>query len=446
MTSERRHLTFAFVLAALAGCGGSDNKECNAGDACANGAFCESFVDGSGMHNACFAPTVLAGKVSDAISHAAIAGARVVAIDGDSHAAVGPVSITDVMGNYTVRVTAPRMSGADKQFTLRVGAAGYQEFPGGIRIALPITVTFPDPKGTATVDGPQNVELMPLSPASAGSIAGKVGGTLSAGVLVVASNTSGAYSTVSDASGDYVLFNIPDGTFSVQGYFVGVNFTPVDNVVVAGARKDGVNLMTSGVATASLTGTLSYVAGADTSLTTAVVLRLQSTHEVPPGLQVAAQNATPYQMAGVPDGTYEVLASFPTDMLVKDPDPGQAGTAIPVVTFAGNTVDAGTFKITDPVNIIGPDANEKLTGMPTFTWTAYPQTDHYKIDVFDAQGDPIWSQDNIPRSESLAYGGPALTAGGYYQWRITSFAVAGGATTSRPISQSEDLRGVWQQM
>jgi hypothetical protein len=358
---------------------------------------------------------------------------------------VGPVSITDAMGNYSVRVTAPRMSGALKQFTLRVGAAGYQEFPGGIRIALPISVAFTDPKAAATIDGPQNVELMPMSPAPAGSIAGKVSGTQAAGVLVVASNAAGAYSTVSDASGDFVIFNVADGTYAVKGYFVGVNFASAENVMVAGTGVSGVNLATSSAATASLTGTLSYVAGADTGLTTSIVLRLQSTREVPPGLQVAATNATAYQLAGVPDGTYEVLASFPNDQLVKDPDPGQAGTSIPVVTFAGNTVDAGAFKITDPVDMVGPDANVKLPGTPTFTWTAYPQTDHYKIDVFDSQGTPIWSQDNIPRSTSLAYAGPALESGGYYQWRITSFAVSTG-TATRPISQSEDLRGVWQQM
>ena len=441
-----RSLLCSFVaLAVFVGCGSDEKKECTVGDSCAGGAYCESYVDSSGMHNACFAPTLLAGKVTDATTGAPIAGARVVAIDGDSHGAVGPVSTTDVMGNYSVRVTAPRMSGAEKQFTLRVGAAGYQEFPGGIRIALPITVSFTDPKTAATVDGPQNVELMPLAGAPAGSIAGKVGGTQVAGVLVVASNSSGALSTVSDASGDFVIFNIPDGMYSVQGYFVGVNFTQVDGVTVAGARKDGVNLTSSGAATAALTGTLSYVAGADTSIATSVVLRLQATHEVPPGLQVAAMNATTYQLPGVPDGTYEVLASFPTDQLVKDPDPGQAGTSTPVVTFAGNTVDAGTFKITDPVNITAPDANVKLAGTPMFTWLAYPQTDHYKIDVFDSTGTPIWSQDNVPRSTSLAYGGPALQTGGYYQWRITSFAVSAG-TGTRPISQSEDLRGVWQQM
>jgi hypothetical protein len=443
----KRGLLISMVLGGtLAGCDGDDNKECTVGARCDNGAYCESYIDGSGAHTACFAPTLLAGQVTDATTGAAIAGARVVAIDGDSHAAVGPVSTTDAMGNYSVRVTAPRMSGAVKAFTLRVGAATYQDFPGGIRIALPITVAFADPQAMATVDGPQDVELMPLAAAPAGSIAGKVSGAQSAGVLVVATNGAGAHSTVTDGSGDYVLFNVPDGMFSVRGYFVGVNFAPVDNVVVVGARTSGVNFASSGAATAALTGMLSYVAGADTGQTTAVVLRLQSTREVPPGLQVPATNAAAYQLAGIPDGTYEVLASFPNDRLVKDPDPGQAGTAIPVVTFAGSTVDAGTFKITDPIDMVGPDANVRLSGTPTFSWTAYPQTNHYRVDVFDAQGVPIWSQDDIPRSISLTYAGPALEAGSFYQWRITSFAMSGGGAASRPISQSEDLRGVWQQM
>jgi hypothetical protein len=139
------------------------------------------------------------------------------------------------------------------------------------------------------------------------------------------------------------------------------------------------------------------------------------------------------------------LAAFPNDHLVKDPDPGQAGTATPTATFAGNTVDVGTFKITDPVDMVGPDANARMTGTPTFSWTAYPQTNHYEIEVFNAQGILVWSLDNIPRSTSLPYGGPPLDAGSYYQWRITAYAQTSN-TVSRPISRSEDLRGVWQQM
>jgi hypothetical protein len=439
-------LFHAIALAGLlVGCG-EDKKSCTVGEACSGGQFCESYVDASGaMQSACFAPTLLAGKVTNTSSGAAVAGARVVAIDGDSHAAVGPVSITNATGDYSVRVTAPRMSGATKEFTLRVGAAGFDEFPSGIRIALPISVSFTDTRAAATIAGPVDVGLTPMAAAPAGSIAGKVrGGITTAGVLVVASDGTHTYSTVSDAMGDYVLFNVADGSFQLRGYFVGASFTPVDGVTVTGARRN-VDLVAGGDAAGTLTGSLSYVAGADTSITTAVVLRLQSTHEVPPGLRIPATNSTPYLLDKIPDGTYEVVAAFPNDKLVKDPDPGQAGTTTPLATFAGSTIDVGSFKITDPVEIMGPDANAEISETPTFTWLAYPQTDHYMVEVFDSQGNLLWQLNDIPRSTSLAYGGPALTAGSYYQWRITSFAQSSN-TSSRPVSQSEDLRGVWRQM
>jgi hypothetical protein len=444
----RPGLFYVLPVVWLAAACGNKNKECTVGDACDNGQVCESYTDTSGTHAACFAPTTLKGKITNAQTGAAVQGARVIAIDGDTHAAVSAASISDASGNYEVRITAPRMSGVDKAFTLRVSAAGFEEFPSGIRVALPIMVAFADPQGAAAIDGPQDVALSPLSPAPAGSIAGKVSGMQAAGVLVVADNGTNAISSVSDSDGNYVLFNVPDGTYAVRGYFVGVNYAPADGVVVAGARKDGVDLAASGAASGALTGTLSYVAGAGTSTTTAVVLRLKSTREVPPGLQVAAMNSTPYQLEKIPDGTYEVVAAYPNDQLVKDPDPGQAGTITPVVTFAGgNTVDVGSFKITTPVNMTAPDASAKVGGNPTFTWAAYPQTYQYKIEVFDSEGTPIWQPANIDGGlTSLTYAGSvALQPGSYYQWRITSFANPTGSTPVRPISQSEDLRGVWQQ-
>jgi len=271
-----------------------------------------------------------------------------------------------------------------------------------------------------------------------------------AGVLVVAEPTSGpGFSAVSDSSGDYVIFNVPDGTYTVRGYFVGQAYTPVENVTVTGAARTGVNVVSSGTATGVLKGTLSYVAGADNGTSTAVVLRLKSTGEVPPGLQTPASNATQYVLQGVPDGTYEVLAAFPNDGLVKDPDPGIAGTTTPTVTYTAGVMSgdcAATnnecdFKITDPVSIGGPDAEQTVAGNPTFTWTAYPSAEHYKIDVFDSQGNPIATMDNIPSgTTSMAYPGtPALVPGRYYQWHITAFH----QQNNRQISQSEDLRGVW---
>jgi hypothetical protein len=448
---KTRILTLISVLGMTAGCG--NKSTCNNGDKCDNGQFCEEYTDSSGStQTACFAPTTLKGKITNAQTGAAVQGARVVPIDADSHAAAGPVGISDASGNYEVRIIAPRQSGVTKQFSLRVSAAGYQEFPSGIRIALPIEVTFSDPKGTATIMGPQDVALIPLAQPVNGSIAGKVSGSVVGGVLVVACEMSAcgtvggaAWSTVTDGSGDYVIFNVPDGTYDVHGYFLGHNYTPATGVMVAGAKKDGVNLSEAGAATGVLLGTLDYVAGANTSLPTYVVLRLPTTKEVPPGLQVKATNSMQYMLPGVPDGTYQVVAAYPNDMLVKDPDPGQAGTTTPLVTFAGAPVDVGTFKITDPVNIIAPDANMMVAGNPTFTWTAYPQTYQYKVEVFDSQGTPIWQPANVDNSiTSMVYAGPvALQAGFYYQWKITSFAQPTATNPIKPISQSEDLRGVW---
>jgi hypothetical protein len=449
---KTRILTLISVLGLAAGCG--DKTTCStAGEKCDNDKFCEEYIDSGGStQTACFAPTTLKGKITNAQTGAAVQGARVVPIDADSRAAAGPVGISDADGKYEVRIIAPRQSGVTKQFTLRVSASGYQEFPSGVRVAIPIAVTFADAQGVATIMGPQDIALIPLAQPVNGSIAGAVSGTYKSGVLVVACEMSAcgtvdgaAWSTVTDSNGDYVIFNVPDGTYDVHGYFVGYNYTPATGVAVAGGKKDGVNLSQAGGATAVLLGTLSYVAGADSARETTVVLRLPTTKEVPPGLQVKASNSVQYMMPGVPDGTYQVVASYPNDMLVKDPDPGQAGTTTPLVTFAGAPVDVGTFKITDPVNIIEPDANMMVAGNPTFKWTAYPQTYQYKVEVFDSQGTPIWQPSNLDGSMTmLPYAGPvALQPGFYYQWKITSFAQPTASNPVKPISSSEDLRGVW---
>ena len=432
---------------------GSDNTQCNPNDSssCDNGQVCEAYTDGAGMHNACVAPTLLRGHVTNAQSGAAVANARVVAIDGNTHASTGPVAITDAAGNYSIRVTPPRMSGASTDYTLRVSAAAYEDFPSGIRVALPITVAFQDPKGAATITGPEDVALVPIANAPAGAIAGSVSGDKHAGVLVVAEGGGKGFSAVTDGGGGYVIFNVPDGTYTVSGYFIGVEYTPAQNVVVAGARKDGVNLAASGAAQGVLTGTLDYVAGAPTAQATSVVLRLQSTKEVPPGFSAPAMNATAYTLSGVPAGTYDVLAAFPNDGLIKDPDPGIAGTAIPTAVCAGAscTCSGGScsFKVTDPVAMGAPDADAIVMGTPMFTWTAYPSAAKYTIDVFDSQGNPVCTIDNIAAgSASQVYGGTncaTLTPGLFYQWHITAFRQTGG--TYIPTSTSEDLRGVWQQ-
>jgi hypothetical protein len=258
-------------------------------------------------------------------------------------------------------------------------------------------------------------------------------------VLVVAEAGGKGYSTVTDGGGSYVIFNVPDGSYTVSGYFIGVQYSKADGVAVAGARKDGVNLTAMGAAAGKLTGSLDYVAGAPNNQT-AVVLQLPSTMEVPPGFQAPAMNG-PYSLTGLPDGTYNVLAAYPNDGLVKDPDTTLGNTGTPTVTFAGgNTVDAGQFKVTGPVDMIGPDANQVVMGTPTFTWMAYSSSGLYHLQVFDSQGNQIWMMDTS--ATSLAYGGPALISGEFYKWHLIAYHAT---DTSREISMTEDLRGVWQE-
>src|SRR5262245_45376728 len=111
-----------FIVVTLwIGCGDDKPKTCTVGtsNGCAQGQVCENYTDTSGMHAACFAPTQLRGIVTNAQSAAPIAGARVVAIDGDSHAAVSPVALSDASGHYAITVFAPRAANSEKQFTVR---------------------------------------------------------------------------------------------------------------------------------------------------------------------------------------------------------------------------------------------------------------------------------------------------------------------------------------
>src|SRR5262249_4127824 len=99
-------------------CGGSSQSTGGAGGAgggtpacsldkqtgCPAGDVCEAVVN---QQPACFAPVSFAGKVYDAQSKAAIAGAHVVARDANG-AAISSVAISGADGSYTLRVPAER--------------------------------------------------------------------------------------------------------------------------------------------------------------------------------------------------------------------------------------------------------------------------------------------------------------------------------------------------
>jgi hypothetical protein len=172
--------------------------------------------------------------------------------------------------------------------------------------------------------------------------------------------------------------------------------------------------------------------------------------EAVPGLRAPDPGTAPnitgaWSISGVPNGKYAVLAAFENDGNVRDPDPGIAGTQVAHITVTGGSANASPqFKVTGAVSMVGPgagDTPEQVTGTPTFTWSAYPATNHYVVDVFNAQGVNIWQAPSVTGSGTVStvYAGPALTPGAFYQWRATAIDVH-----SNPISYTEDLRGVWQ--
>ena len=77
-----------------------------------------------------------------------------------------------------------------------------------------------------------------------------------------------------------------------------------------------------------------------------------------------------------------------------------------------------------------------------FVWVDDSSEDRYIVEVFDNFGTKLWSNENVVSSKgaqnvTVAYGGPPLTSGGYYQFRATSMK------DGVPISRTEDLLGVF---
>lgn len=476
----KRTMLLAALAALMAtGCGG-DDESCEVGkaDACDDGLVCEAVAgedDGR-----CFPETVITGRVLEASDNAGVAGARVVALDATTNAPVGAVVTTDATGAFRIPVKFARSveegtpDVTSGSFTLRVEAEGYLSFPSPIRQAVPLTVNRADDKDALPVNQ-RDVVLLALEGvdvATLGSIAGKVseGTAGQGGVLVVAEPAAGqtglrAVSTVTDPSGDYRLLNLRAGTYDVRAYLAGKAFAPATGQALAAAEdKAGVNLAADASQLTTVSGTANFVNAPAGATETSIVLALASTGEVPRGLSVMTLNKA-FSVAGVPPGTYDILASYTNDNLVLDPDPSQLPRPIRVTLpqdAVNGVLATGSFKVTGDVGIVSPGKND-APGEPavsaaglTFTWQDDSSEDFYGLELFDAYGTRIWGSEPSttvrPAVEaaknvaSKAYDGPALTPGQTYQWRVTSWSACTSSCNGalyKPISRSENLRGIF---
>src|SRR4051812_20373609 len=220
-------LTVASCLVSclLAACGGDDGP-CDpvARTGCDDGLVCEQ-VQGADQPQ-CFAPVVLKGRVINLSASTGISGARVVAVDVNGAAASG-VAVTDSAGAYELEVPAARAAdGTPSAFpvTLRADAQGYQSFPGTLRQPLPIDVaTAMDVDGRYVVQTTlTDIGLLTNSGAGPGSIKGHAEVSDDhAGILVVAESGGKGSAVIASRDGDYQIFNLAAGHYTVTAYSVG---------------------------------------------------------------------------------------------------------------------------------------------------------------------------------------------------------------------------------
>jgi hypothetical protein len=181
--------TLALAAGALTGCPArpADDNFCDRSNPdCAEGLVCEAVLDGRAI---CAHPVNITGYVLDLADDAAIAGARVQAVDPNG-AAVGTSAITAEDGSYTLQVPAVRnLDGTpvEGQYTLRSQAQSFQEFPTALRPALPLEVDIAvaSPESGWTIESPQTTMKLiglPGDTSTLGSIAGTVRAELTARV------------------------------------------------------------------------------------------------------------------------------------------------------------------------------------------------------------------------------------------------------------------------
>jgi len=468
---HRTSTCFFLFCAALQfpACGGSSpgahgaSCEVDDVDACATGLTCAETTAGE-FH--CFGRVFLVGDVTDTATSDGIDAARVLALDEEG-SAVTDVAITDEAGDYSLEVPVVRDEDGvpiDTTFTLQGSAQGYQPFPQGARVALPISTA------DATEDGDDyviesaltSIGLIPLPEEERFIVSGQVVGldadSQVGGALVVASGDDGTFSAVTDLGGAFTLFNVVDGTYTVTVYAAGLQVETYE-VTVDGADEEGLELSELDEETTTVSGSVQIVEGGGE---TSVILVVEDTFdelaargEVPRGFR-APRSGPPsitgeFSIEGAPNGRYVVLAAYENDDLVRDPDTNISGTDIVHIVVDGSDTSfdiADSFKVTQALATIAPgvDGPEAVDEAPLLEWADDSSEDWYDVRVFDAFGEEVWNALELPSvsggdSASVQYEGP-LDPGMYYQFRVTSWRQPGNGDAA-PIATTEDLRGVF---
>ncbi len=392
---------------------------------------------------------IIEGTITNLETSAAIADVRIIVFDANTNSPVENTYSTNAEGNYTIELPFGT-------YYLKLYCQGYESVPRPGEAALPIAVVVEE-KAVA------DFQMTPSLVADGGIISGTVKDAekLVSGALVIAENGEVAFSSVADANGNYFIYNVPAGTYSVKGWKAGFSSEVQDLTIAASEEKSGVNLTLVQDAVSNVIGTITFLATENKEVDVSLVHPL--TQETIPGLSTKTTGGK-YALESVPNGTYIGRASFENDGLVLDPDWVVKNGGEPTIQVNNGDVLLD-FSVTGAVSLKEPTNTAESTqpvevskeGL-SFSWTPYSSASDYVIEVIDSNGKVIWggftanwSQKNvvIPSSQTSVIfdadgsAAAALEVGKTYRWRIfASKDDKQSATGWRLISVSEDQMGL----
>jgi len=397
---------------------------------------------------------ILTGTVTDAISGDPLANVFINIFNDTTNAPIGTSFTTGSNGAYTFHLE-PGI------YFMKLSKHKYESVPLQGSNPIPFTIE-------AGLSFERLVKMFPDETSNTGVISGKVtdGTDPLGGVLIIASMSEGssALSSVSDGEGNYYVFNVPAGSYSVKGLISGYNGDAVEASVTGNLETSGVDLILGSGASGIFTGLVRHLSVENIEVDVALIHA--ATRETIPGLISVTENLA-FTISNIPDGKYLARATFANDNRVMDPD-RIAKFGEPEVTISGgNTVDL-QIDVTGAVILVSPTNDstaveplEITSTSPTFEWEAFASTSDYVIEVSDINGTVIWGgfsnlgdlpvkRIEIPSSQLMVNYNFDSTAtvsflelGRVYRWRIFASKNDQQSDTGWTlISASEDQRGL----
>jgi hypothetical protein len=391
---------------------------------------------------------VVSGLVTDALTDAALADARIIVFESNTNMPAKSLT-TSADGAY-------RTDLLPGNYYLRLYKQGYNQVPPKGMSPVPFAVMA----GTEVV---KPYEMNASEVLNGGYIKGKVveGSAGVAGVLVVADKDNAGYSGVSDAEGNFYIYNLPAGSYTLKGWVSG--YTSEERTVsVSAVAESAQNLQLSRGAAGIVTGTITFLA--TNAVEVDVALTHPLTHEPVPGLLTTT--TANYTIGNVPAGTYLARATYRNDDRVVDPDwivkNGEPMVMVSTGSVSRNFSLTGAAKVVNPTNLATTTEPIEISATtPTFSWQAYPSASDYVVEVTDANGNIIWGGiDNsgavpakrmtIPSSQtSIQFNADgratrSLEPGKVYRWRVFVSKNDTSLTGWRLISVSEDQMGLFR--